>query len=132
MRFSTKSEYGLRAIINLAKHQKKQPYSLAKIAHEEKISLAYLERLFAKLKKAGLVISTKGVKGGYKLGKSLNQISVRDILSVLEGSLAAYTCAGLKCSGSKKFGCQAQFVWHKLDQEINKTLESIKLSELIK
>ncbi|OGY41221.1 MAG: hypothetical protein A2Y82_02200 [Candidatus Buchananbacteria bacterium RBG_13_36_9] len=133
MRFSTKSEYGLRALVNLAKNQGKEPYSLAKIAKDEKISLAYLERLFAKLKKAKIVVSVKGVKGGYKLARPLAKISVKDILTALEGSLAPYTCVGLESLCNKKScECQTKIVWQKLDQGITRTLSLIKLSDLIK
>jgi Rrf2 family transcriptional regulator, cysteine metabolism repressor len=132
MIFSTKSEYGLRALVNLAKNQNKEPYSLAKIAKEEKISLAYLERLFASLKKARIVQSAKGVKGGYKLVKPVAKISVKDIFTALEGSLAPYICAGLGgLCGKRGCDCQTKVVWQKLDQGISKTLSNIKLSDLI-
>ncbi|MCX6740434.1 MAG: Rrf2 family transcriptional regulator [Candidatus Parcubacteria bacterium] len=133
MMFSTKSEYGLRALVNLSKNQGNVPYSLAKIAKEEKISLAYLERLFAKLKRAKIVVSVKGVNGGYKLAKPALRISVKDILTALEGSLAPYVCAGIGGLCAKKgCDCQSKIVWQKLDQGISKTLNSIKLSDLIK
>ncbi len=132
MMFSTKSEYGLRALVNLAKNQGQEPYSLAKIAKQEKISLAYLERLFARLKKAKLVVSAQGVNGGYKLAKPVSKISVKDIFTALEGSLAPYICAGLGgLCGQKSCDCQTKIVWQKLDQGISKTLSSIKLSDLI-
>ena len=131
MKFSTKSEYGLRALISLAKHQKEQPYSLAKIAKEQKISLAYLERLFAKLKKANLVKSAKGMKGGYSLVKPANRISVKEILIALEGKLSPYICSDLN-NICKVHLCSVKFVWQKLEDSMNKTLESIKLSQLVK
>ncbi|MFC1598776.1 RrF2 family transcriptional regulator [Patescibacteria group bacterium] len=133
MKFSTKSEYGLRALVNLAKQ--KGFYSLAQIAKEEKISLAYLERLFAKLKKAQIVKSQKGVNGGYKLAKPLNNVSVKDIFIALEGSLSPYNCACLDLQSickSTKCSCNVKTVWQKLEKEINKTLQSIKLSNLVK
>ncbi|HDQ22465.1 MAG TPA: Rrf2 family transcriptional regulator [Candidatus Uhrbacteria bacterium] len=133
MKFSTKSSYGLRAIVDLAKKQEgPEPYSLAKIAKDEKISLAYLERLFAKLKKASLIKSTKGVKGGYKLAKPANKISVRDIFLALEGDLSPYNCVKLaNACKLTECDCSAKQVWNLLECEINKTLESIKLKDLI-
>ncbi|MCX6746122.1 MAG: Rrf2 family transcriptional regulator [Candidatus Parcubacteria bacterium] len=131
MKFSTKSEYGLRALISLAKHQKEQPFSLAKIAKEQKISLAYLERLFAKLKKANLVKSAKGMKGGYSLAKPVSKISVKEILIALEGKLSPYICSDLNNICKVSF-CSVKVVWQKLENSMNKTLESIKLSDLIK
>lgn len=132
MKFSTKAEYGLRALVNLA--QQKGYYSLAQIAKEEKISLAYLERLFAKLKKSGLVISQKGVNGGYKIAKPLNNISVKDVFVALEGDISPYNCNCLDLSTICKTDCKCnvKIVWQKLETEICKTLDSIKLKDLIK
>ncbi|MFA5187918.1 MAG: Rrf2 family transcriptional regulator [Patescibacteria group bacterium] len=132
MKFSTKSEYGLRALISLAQHHKEQPYSLAKIAQGQKISLAYLERLFAKLKKANIIKSAKGIKGGYSLAKPANKISVKEILTALEGSLAPYLCAGFGNLCKLNCDCSVKIVWQKLESAMNKTLEEIKLSQLIK
>jgi Rrf2 family protein len=131
MKFSTKAEYGLRAIVDLAKYQGQEPYSLAKIAQNQKISLAYLERLFAKLKKADLVKSEKGVHGGYRLAKPALAISIREIFLALEGTLAPYSCLATK-SFCTTAACPTKIVWQKLDQEIGKTLEAIKLADLIK
>lgn len=130
MTFSTKSEYGLRALLNLAKNQDKKPCSLAKIAKAENISLAYLERLFAKLKKAGIIKSTKGAGGGYELVKKAGEISVREIFTALEGSLAPYRCVEFN-TPCQQTNCPTKKVWQRLSQEINKTLEAIKLADLI-
>ena len=132
MKFSTKAEYGLRALVNLA--SKKGYYSLGQIAKEEKISLAYLEHLFAKLKKAKIIASQKGVKGGYKLAKPSKSITVRDIFIALEGNLTPYKCNCFDFSQickTTKCSCQIKSVWQKLDQKINQTLASIKLNDLI-
>ena len=80
MIFSTRSTYGLRAIINLAKQQKFGNVSLSVIAKQENISLKYLEKLFASLKKAGLVKSVKGATGGYLLAKDSKKITVYVVL----------------------------------------------------
>jgi len=135
MKFSTKAEYGLRALVNLAKNQGSGYYSLAQIAKTEKISLAYLERLFAKLKKNNIVKSQKGIKGGYRLFKPATQISVKEIFTCLEGKLTPYNCTCLDLSNickEVKCDCHIKIVWQKLEQEISRTLSSIKLSDLIK
>ena len=131
MQFSTKAEYGLRAIIRIARSIEKKPYSLAQIAKEEGISLAYLERLIAKLKRAKLVRSTKGVKGGYKLAKEARKITAKDILIALEGSLAPYQCVGVGSILCSHKGCATKKVWHKLQEQIIKTLNSITLADLL-
>jgi len=132
MKFSTRTEYGLRAILRVA-HGGKKPYSLAKIASLEGLSLGYLEKLFAKLKKAGLVKSTKGTKGGYQLSRSPTEISLYEIIEVLEGSLAPYRCVdfrGLKMDCQRK--CATQKVWQVLYKQIVKTLKNISLKQLMK
>ena len=127
MKFSTKAEYGLRAIVRLDKTGK-NPVSLSLIAKEEKISLSYLESLFAKLKKAGLVKADKGVKGGYYLTKPASQISALQVIEALEGSVAPYECAtGKICCDC---ACRVLPVWTKLYKQITKTLHSIKLNQL--
>jgi len=131
MKFSTKAEYGLRALVNLA--QQKGYYSLAQIAKEENISLAYLERLFSKLKKAKIIESQKGVNGGYKLAKPLAKISIKEIFEALEGNLSPYNCDCLSNNSLCEMNCSCNIktVWQKLEKEICKTLESIKLKDLI-
>jgi Rrf2 family transcriptional regulator, cysteine metabolism repressor len=132
MKFSTKAEYGLRALVNLA--SKKGYFSLAQIAKEENISLAYLERLFAKLKKAKIVISQKGVNGGYKLAKPMNKISIKEVFVALEGDLSPYKCDCLDLANICNINCKCniKMVWQRLETEICKTLNSISLKDLIK
>jgi len=130
MKFSTKSSYGLRAMIQLARNYKKGSLSLTKIAKSEGISLGYLERLVAQLKNKDLVKSLRGVSGGYSLSRSPQKISIREIFEALEGSLAPYYCAemGSKCLRD----CGARQVWQKLDEAIMTTLSKIKLNDLTK
>jgi len=127
MRFSTKAEYGLRAIVNLDKAGKK-PVSLALIAEREGLSLAYLERLFARLKKAKLVRADIGMRGGYYLSRPATQITALDIIVALEGSVAPMSCVNEigSCCGH----CRVQPIWQKLYDQIKATLRKIKLSEL--
>ena len=77
-------------MVNLAKNSKNAPLSLAKIAHDEQISLGYLEKLFANLKKAGLVKSERGIKGGYSLTRKVEDISILDIVKTLEGNISIF------------------------------------------
>jgi Rrf2 family protein len=129
MNFSTKTEYGLRAMSRLDKTGKK-PASLAVIAKEEKISLAYLERLFAQLRKAGLIKAERGSKGGYYLAKPASKISVLEIVETLEGELLPYDCLkGKVCCHSK--GCKVHPVWTKLYGAVHKTLKQMKLSSIM-
>jgi len=117
----------------LARYYGQGPYSLHKLAREERISLTYLERLMAKLKKADLVASTKGLKGGYELTRSPKDIKVGEIFEVLEGSLAPFFCMTEKgkliC---KSKGCVGKKVWQRLMIDITKSLNSFTLFDLIK
>ena len=133
MKFSTRSSYGLRAISHVAKNHGKKPISLAKIARTEKISLAYLERLFSQLKKADLVVSSKGMAGGYKLAKKPSQIAVLDVLEALEGSISVFRCLNnsgkIVCSLK---ACPSAKVYQKVQKAISQSLKSMTLKDLIK
>src|SRR3989338_3436037 len=130
MIFSTRSSYGLRAMINLAKREKLGSVSLAKIAREEKISLKYLERLFAVLRTAGLVKAAKGAAGGYSLAKSSGKITIYDIINPLEGRLDPFHCTGEKEKIYCGSGCDCGETsgLSRLGRAINSTLKDIKPS----
>ncbi len=132
MKFSTRTTYGLRAMIFLAKNYNDDNVSLRIIAKKENISLSYLERLFANLKKAKLIESEKGVTGGYKLAKNPKIITIYDIVTVLEGKLTPFYCLSedgkVKCEAGKS--CGASVVLSKVQIAIKKTLKNIKLSDL--
>lgn len=131
MHFSTRSEYGLLALVYLARHYKSDVTSLAVVAKETKISLAYLERLFAKLKAAGIVIATKGKSGGYRLVKNPRAIKVKQIINTLEGSIMPYHCLGSGVSCRQR-GCGVQQVWLKVAGKIDEALSGLTLADLIK
>lgn len=126
MKFSTKAEYGLRAMVNLASCFPAQK-NLKAISTEEKISLKYLERIMGELRKNNLLESTKGKSGGYILAKNPKNINAGEIIEILDGPIEPTKCS--LCKVEKK--CSSSFVWIKLGKEIKKTLNKIKLSELI-
>lgn len=133
MKLSTKGRYGLRAMLDLALHSECEAVSIASIATRQNISESYLEQLIAKLRKAGLVSSVRGAGGGYVLAKPDTDISVGDILRALEGDLDAVHCPGLVdeqgCSGSDV--CVTKYVWKRINDSINRTVDEIKLSQLV-
>jgi len=133
MIFSTRSTYGLRAMINLAKQSRLSSVSLAIIAKQENISLKYLERLFANLKKAGLVKAEIGAGGGYKLAKSAKRINIYDIIKALEGRLSPFHCTGdkKKIYCGQLCDCGVTQVLSKVEQAIAKSLKDIKLIQLL-
>ena len=94
MKLSTRARYGLRALIDLGLYSETEAVSIQSIATRQNISVSYLEQLMALLKKAGLVKSIRGAGGGYRLGKPAQEISVGEILRILEGGLEAVKCPG--------------------------------------
>ena len=129
MKISTKSQYGLRAMIYLAKN-KDRICSLKEISKKEKISFDYLEKIFLKLEKAGLVRSKKGPLGGYYLAKNPEKIKIGEIISALEKNIFLVKCLDEICPQQSK--CLAKNFWKKLNDNINKTLNSITLANLLK
>lgn len=133
MKLSTKGKYGLRALIDLAQYSEDSPVSITSIARRQDISERYLEQLMSKLKKAGLVKSIRGANGGYVLAKEAKDISVGDVLRVLEGGLEAVTCSvneGLGGCDAADF-CVTRFVWQRINEGITNAVDSISLGELV-
>ena len=128
MKLSTRAKYGLKALIDLGLYSEKEAVSLQSIAGRQNISVSYLEQL-----KAGLVKSVRGAAGGYFLGRPAEEISVGDILRVLEGGLEAATCPGTEgdggCQGSDL--CVAKLVWKRINDSITDAVDTLMLSELI-
>ena len=132
MRISSKGRYGLKAMIDLAVFGEKHHVSLKSIAERENISEAYLEQLFAMLKKEELVKSVRGPFGGYCLGRPAQEIKAGDILRVLEGSLAPMKCQdenAVYC-GDDCSCCVSKTVWDRLNRSINDAANSITLEQL--
>lgn len=134
MKLSTKGRYGLRAMIDLVLHSEAEPVSIASIAARQSISESYLEQLIAKLRKAGLVTSVRGAGGGYIPSRKAEEISVGDVLRALEGNLDPVECPGLSaengCGGADV--CVTKYVWKRINDSINRTVDEIKISDLVK
>ena len=134
MKLSTKGRYGLRAFIDLAVSGEGQPVSIISIAQRQEISVSYLEKLMAKLKKAGLVESVRGVNGGYTIARPVEEISVGDVLRALEGDITPVECAGIgssqQCTSSSQ--CVSKIVWKRINDSINETVDSINIGELVR
>src|SRR3954453_4891091 len=92
MMFSTKAEYGIRVLVELASRDGDAPVPLAEIAEANGLPLAYLEHLAARLRKAGLVDSRRGARGGYLLARPAKQITMAEVVEALEGSIAPIEC----------------------------------------
>ena len=126
MRFSTKAEYGLKAMVNLA-ISFPEFKNIKTIAGEEEISAKYLERLMGILRENNLVNSHRGKSGGYTLARNPANIKVGEIIEALEGPISI-KCEREECRLKK---CPSKKVWIKLGKQIKKTLYEIKLGDLI-
>ena len=133
MKISTKGRYGLRAFIDLACYGAEEPVSISSISARQEISERYLEQLMAKLKKAGLVESTRGAGGGYRLGRPAEEISVGDVLRVLEGSLEAAQCSGMEDESACENHdiCVTKYVWKRINDSITQAVDTMMLDQLI-
>lgn len=135
MKLSTKGRYGVVAMYDLALHAGMGPISLKSVAERQKISEHYLEQLMGQLRKAGLVKSTRGAQGGYFLVKQPSEITVGDIIRVMEGPIAPVDCLLIDdpdSSGScpKMKGCVTRGIWRKVGESIADVLDSITLLDL--
>lgn len=134
MKLSTKSEYGLRAMLNIAMNGSGGVTSITDISKEEGISVAYLEQLLNKLRRHGLLESVRGPKGGYLLSKDTDAITVGDIVKTLEGSIYPVHCVaahnGSQSVCKKSKGCVPKTVWIKLAKAVDDCLDSITLGDL--
>ncbi len=131
MKISKKSQYGLRAMVCLA-NEESEFCSLRIISEKEKIPFSYLEKIFSKLEKSGLIDSKKGVQGGYALSKPTKKIKVGEIMRALEEELVLVECIGAKGVCSKEKSCKTIGLWKKLQESMEKTIDSITLYDLTK
>jgi Rrf2 family iron-sulfur cluster assembly transcriptional regulator len=130
MRLTSKGRYAVTAMLDVAIHAATGPVSLADISERQGISLSYLEQLFSRLRKNGLVNSIRGPGGGYRLGMCSAKIAIADVISAVDESVDATKCGG-------KGGCQSgnqcltHTLWEDLSHRIEDFLQGISLSELV-
>jgi len=132
MKLSTRTRYGLRAILELAASQGEAPLQIKIIAHRQEISVKYLEQLMAILKSAGLVRSIRGSKGGYLLAKGPNRIKLSDVFNALEGpSAITVECLENENYCARAADCVARQLWAEVEAAIENVLQSITLQDLV-
>ena len=132
MKLSTRTRYGLRAILELALNHGRGPLQLKIIASNQDISLKYLEQLMATLKSGGLVRSLRGSKGGYILAKAANQIKLSDVFSALEGpSAISVECLDDNGYCLRAADCVTRQVWVQVQEAVMGVLESLTLQDLV-
>ncbi len=132
--FSTRGEYGVRLIVELARHHGAGPISLAEIADHEELPRPYLEQLVVSLREAGLVHSTRGARGGYQLSRPPQEIRMGEVLRALEGPIAPMICASEDPSHAGICGrtgfCNVNHLWLTVQKAISGALDSITLADL--
>ncbi|ABB16045.1 RrF2 family transcriptional regulator [Carboxydothermus hydrogenoformans] len=133
MRLSTRGHYGLKAIYDLALHYGEGPVPISEIARRQMISEPYLEQLFSVLRKAGLIKSVRGAQGGYLLNRLPEEITVGEVVRVLEGPIAPVECVSenVKEACDQADACISRVVWAKVRDALNKVLDSITLKDMI-
>lgn len=132
MKLSTKGRYGLKAMFELAVKEGEGPTSLKYIAERQGLSDQYLEQLFSTLRRAGLVKSVRGAQGGYLLSKPAEQITVGDIIRVLEGPIAPSDCvleSDTECEKSDM--CVTKVIWERIKVSIDDVIDSITLKDMV-
>jgi Rrf2 family iron-sulfur cluster assembly transcriptional regulator len=128
MKLSTKGRYAVTAMLDLAVHSDITPVTLADISHCQKISLSYLEQLFAKLRKNGLVRGVRGPGGGYRLARPASEITVAEIISAVDEGVDITRCGGT-CDCQDGQRCLTHELWAELSQQIFKFLQGISLAQ---
>jgi len=131
MKLSTRTRYGVRAILELAGNQNKGPLRIKTIAHRQDISVKYLEQLMTILKSAGFVRSIRGSKGGYILAKAANQIKLGDVFNALEGPVTTVECLENENYCARAADCVTRQVWAEVQEAIMNVLQSMTLQDLV-
>lgn len=132
LRLSSKGQYGVRAMYEIAKGYPRSPVSIKTISEKQDVTVPYLEQILHKLKNAGLVKSVKGPGGGYLLSISPDKITIGAILSELEGPVAITSCLDPDGGCVRIDGCVTHLLWKALGQQIETFLDTITLNDLMK
>ena len=131
MRLTTKGRFAVTAMIDVAMHNGKGPVTLAAVSERQKISLSYLEQLFGKLRRHGLVDSVRGPGGGYNLARDATAVSVADIILAVDEPIDATQCGGKENCQSDGSRCMTHELWAALNQRMVEFLGSVTLQKLV-
>jgi Rrf2 family protein len=131
MKLSTRTRYGIRAIVELAQYEGERPLQLKAIAERQDISVKYLEQLMGVLRSAGLVRSVRGSKGGYVLARLPEQIRLSEVFHCLEGPITTTECVGDEDYCKRSADCAAREVWTEVEAAINRVLDAITLADMV-
>ncbi len=134
MNISTRGRYGLRALLEIAVHSQKKPVTIKDISEKQQMSVTYLEQILHRLKKAGLVKSIRGAKGGYVLAHPGDKITVNQVIQALDGPISISQCDLPKMREKSCIGpsaCSSRILWKRLEDLIEGALSSVTLADLL-
>jgi Rrf2 family protein len=133
VKFSTRSEYGVRVLITLAREAGDGPVSLAGIARREKLPHAYLEQLVRDLRRAGLVAATRGQAGGYALARDPSEITMAEVMRALDGPLLQMACAGTATAEAcdRPVPCSVHELYQRVYEALDGTLTTTNLADVL-
>lgn len=131
LRLSTKGQYGVRALYEIATGYPEKPVTIREISEKQDVSVSYLEQILNKLRRAGFIKSIKGPGGGYVLNKSPEQISIASILKELEGTFAITSCLDPDEGCVRVDSCVVHLLWKSLGEQIDAFLNTITLKNLL-
>ena len=130
MRLTTKGRYAVTAMLDLAFHSQTRPVTLTDIATRQTISLSYLEQLFARLRKGGMVKGVRGPGGGYTLSRDANDINIAEIIEAVDETVDSTKCGG-KANCQNEQPCLTHDLWMGLSEQIRAYLKQISLGQLL-
>lgn len=134
IRFSTRGEYGIRMMMDLARYYGRGPQALSEIARHEALPASYLEQLVGRLRRASLVISSQGAHGGYELSRPPIEITVGEVMRVLEGPISPMICATegeTEAMCARQTFCGANVIWERVRDSVAQALDSLTLADLL-
>ena len=131
MKISTKGRYGLRILIDLATHDPVKPRLIRDIAQSQQISEKYISRLVIALRQAKLIRSVRGVKGGFHLAKSPDEITLLEIMETMEGPISVVDCVQFPEKCKRQHLCPARSIWTELNDGIRELTKKITLDDIL-
>ena len=132
MKISTKGRYGLRILLDIALYRVgDRPRMIREIANNQEISEKYISRLIIELRKAGMVKSIRGSKGGYRISREPKEITLLDVVEVMEGPVSIVDCVSARDCCPRIASCVTREIWTELNNQIREALQKITLQEII-
>lgn len=131
MKLSTRSRYGTRALVDIARNSENKPVLLRDVAQRQDISQLYLERLISPLTGAGILRTTRGAHGGVSLARPASEIKISEVIQLLEGSIVPVECASNPGLCPRSAECAARDLWEELSRAMDSVLENVTVQDLV-